>query len=222
MKGIATLTQMEEDLIFNEARDPGDPKQNTNGGMVELGVEHVQARGELMEQLDLPGDDLNLVSIPLQFTSHCLFTARETVRRGRKPGGGLQGRPRKRPREFTSSIMIKPCIKPTSTVKFKECPTQRRFTGFYGNPDVARRKETWNLLRNLAKVSMRPWFCGGDFNEILVQHEKQGTLSRAQWQINAFRACLSDCGLQDLGFEINIFTWSNHKEAPYTVRARFD
>ncbi|KAL0298088.1 UNVERIFIED_CONTAM: hypothetical protein Scaly_3073100 [Sesamum calycinum] len=109
-----------------------------------------------------------------------------------------------------------------ATVKSEECPTGWRFTGFYGNLDVARQKDMWNLLRNLAKVSMRPWFCGGDFNEILGQHEKQGTLLCAQWQKDVFRACLSDCGLQDLGFERNIFIWSNLREAPHTVRARFD
>ncbi|KAL0419234.1 UNVERIFIED_CONTAM: hypothetical protein Sradi_1336900 [Sesamum radiatum] len=107
-----------------------------------------------------------------------------------------------------------------ATVKSKECPIGWRFTGFYGNLDVARRKDMWNLLRNLAKG--RPWFCGDDLIEILGQHEKQGTLLCAQWQTVVFRACLSDCGLQDLGFERNIFIWSNHREAPHTVRARFD
>ncbi|KAL0378893.1 UNVERIFIED_CONTAM: hypothetical protein Sradi_3194800 [Sesamum radiatum] len=77
-----------------------------------------------------------------------------------------------------------------------------RFTGFYGYPEVANRKEGWNLLRRLSKESNRLWVCVGDFNEILAQHEKQGSLPRTLWQIRDFRECLSDCGLQDIGYEV--------------------
>ncbi|KAL0433047.1 UNVERIFIED_CONTAM: hypothetical protein Slati_2639000 [Sesamum latifolium] len=98
----------------------------------------------------------------------------------------------------------------------------RRFTGFYSNPDTVRRKVSWALLQKLARISVRPWLCGGDFNEILSQAEKQGSLPRANWQIEEFRACLRDCRLLDLGFEGNIFTWSNHREFPNTIRARLD
>ncbi|KAL0451735.1 UNVERIFIED_CONTAM: putative mitochondrial protein [Sesamum latifolium] len=65
------------------------------------------------------------------------------------------------------------------------------FTGIYGHPDAGKCKETWDLLRTLAKI-------------------------------DAFRACLRECGLHDLGYEGNIFTWSNHREAPFTVCARLD
>ncbi|KAL0320306.1 UNVERIFIED_CONTAM: putative mitochondrial protein [Sesamum radiatum] len=93
---------------------------------------------------------------------------------------------------------------------------------FYGYPDVARRKEGWNLLRTLSKGSVRPWVCAGDFNEILEQHEKQGALPRPQWQIKDFRDCLDDCGLQDIGFEGAMFTWCNHREEPNLDRVCSD
>ncbi|KAL0444780.1 UNVERIFIED_CONTAM: hypothetical protein Slati_2200700 [Sesamum latifolium] len=64
-------------------------------------------------------------------------------------------------------------------VKSDDCPMPWHFTGVYGNPDIARRKETWDHLRRLAKASERPWLCGGEFNEIFGQHEKQGLLPRA-------------------------------------------
>ncbi|KAL0400084.1 UNVERIFIED_CONTAM: hypothetical protein Sradi_2351700 [Sesamum radiatum] len=62
------------------------------------------------------------------------------------------------------------------TVKSEECPERWRFTSFYGNSAIAKRKHSWNLLRRLARASVRPWLCGGDFNEILGSHEKQGIL----------------------------------------------
>ncbi|KAL0434400.1 UNVERIFIED_CONTAM: hypothetical protein Slati_2774300 [Sesamum latifolium] len=96
------------------------------------------------------------------------------------------------------------------------------FTGIYGNPEVCRRKETWQLLRYLSKNSIRPWLCVGDFNEILHQHEKAGLTSRAQWQITDFRRCLDEVGLQDMGFRGNLFTWCNGKEYPHTIRAWLD
>ncbi|KAL0439100.1 UNVERIFIED_CONTAM: hypothetical protein Slati_2393000 [Sesamum latifolium] len=37
------------------------------------------------------------------------------------------------------------------SIKSDDCPDRWRFTGFYGYPDVARRKEGWNLLRTLSK-----------------------------------------------------------------------
>ncbi|KAL0303027.1 UNVERIFIED_CONTAM: hypothetical protein Sradi_6170800 [Sesamum radiatum] len=97
-----------------------------------------------------------------------------------------------------------------------------RFTGFYGHPDAGQRKESWDLLRKLSKKSIRPWLCAGDFNEILSQNEKFGQLARPQWQIDAFRRCLEDCQLTDMGAEGEMFTWSNRRELPQTVRARLD
>ncbi|KAL0402013.1 UNVERIFIED_CONTAM: hypothetical protein Slati_4231200 [Sesamum latifolium] len=78
------------------------------------------------------------------------------------------------------------------------------------------------MLRRLAQVSVRPWLVVGDFNEILSQQEKQGILQRVQWKINGFRDYFHECDLHDIGFEGNIFTWSNHREAPHTVRVHLD
>ncbi|KAL0431154.1 UNVERIFIED_CONTAM: hypothetical protein Sradi_0741400 [Sesamum radiatum] len=62
-----------------------------------------------------------------------------------------------------------------------------RFTKFYGHPEVAKSKESWNLLRKLSKQSVRPWLCTGDFNEIISKEEKQGQLVHPEWQVEAFR-----------------------------------
>lgn len=49
-----------------------------------------------------------------------------------------------------------------------------RFTGFYGFPERARRKDSWQLLRNLSERSNLPWVVMGDFNDILRAEEKRG------------------------------------------------
>ncbi|KAL0283654.1 UNVERIFIED_CONTAM: hypothetical protein Sradi_7222300 [Sesamum radiatum] len=109
-----------------------------------------------------------------------------------------------------------------ATVKSVDCKDRWRFTGFYGYPEVHNRKLSWGLLRQLARQSTRPWICTRDFNEILEQHEKQGNIPRAQWQMQDFRESLIDCDLYDLGFQGHMFTWCNKCKAPYTVRARLD
>ncbi|KAL0417103.1 UNVERIFIED_CONTAM: hypothetical protein Slati_3542200, partial [Sesamum latifolium] len=109
-----------------------------------------------------------------------------------------------------------------ATVREDERSAWCQFTGFYGHPDAAQCRSTWSLLRILSKQSQRPWLCMGDLNEILSQHEKQGVNLRAHWQISAFRECLSDCNLQDLGCSGSSYTWCNHRESPHTVRERLD
>ena len=47
-------------------------------------------------------------------------------------------------------------------------------TGFYGNPNLASREDSWSLLRELSCHFSLPWVCIGDFNEIIRVEEKQG------------------------------------------------
>ena len=50
-----------------------------------------------------------------------------------------------------------------------------RFTGFYCNSQVDKRKFSWQLLLKLYSIhelSHLPWLVGGDFNEILLDFEK--------------------------------------------------
>lgn len=60
-----------------------------------------------------------------------------------------------------------------------------KFTGIYGNPEVTKRKESWALLRHLSHFQPTPWFCVGDFNEILVSAKKQGAALCPRSQMDA-------------------------------------
>ncbi|XP_027086694.1 uncharacterized protein [Coffea arabica] len=98
-----------------------------------------------------------------------------------------------------------------------------RLTGFYGHPEAAKRKLSWDLLRTLSGQSTLPWVCMGDFNEVLNQcefHSRTGL--RQNWQIMNFRKVLSDCHLYDLGCKGFQFTWCHGQHTPNTIRARLN
>ncbi|KAL5555260.1 hypothetical protein UlMin_037496 [Ulmus minor] len=96
-----------------------------------------------------------------------------------------------------------------------------RFTDLYGNPDTSLRTQFWTLLKRLGDASSMPWLCGGDLNEILFGHEKQGGAARAQYLMNAFREATNYCGLANLGFRGPKFTWNRGKNA-CLVQERLD
>lgn len=97
-----------------------------------------------------------------------------------------------------------------------------RFTGFYGNPQTELRYLSWALLKNLCGNTSTPWLVGGDFNGILFQHEKQGGRDKSEAELNDFRASLDDCGLMDVGFTGDIFTWTNERPGEENVKERLD
>jgi hypothetical protein len=98
-----------------------------------------------------------------------------------------------------------------------------RFTGIYGEPTTEKRDKTWKLLRILNQLLSLPWLCAGDFNEILYSHEKKGGQARASSQMEKFRMALSDCGLHDLGYMGDKYTWRNHNhDANKYVKERLD
>jgi hypothetical protein len=70
---------------------------------------------------------------------------------------------------------------------------------------------------------VKPWLLAGDFNEILFAHEKEGGKQRHQRCMDKFRQVLEDCGVEDLGFGGDRFTWrnNNHSVEGY-IRERLD
>ena len=72
-----------------------------------------------------------------------------------------------------------------------------RLTGFYGEPETARRIEAWEKLRYLNSISDIPWLCFRDFNEIIRQDEKVGGALRPHNQMQLFRKVLDECGFMD-------------------------
>jgi exonuclease III len=86
-----------------------------------------------------------------------------------------------------------------------------KLTCFYGDPDSAKRKESWALLKHLKTFSPEAWLCVGDFNEITHQDEKTGEARRREGLMTDFRSALEECNLGDLGFIGPKFTWTNKR-----------
>jgi hypothetical protein len=82
-----------------------------------------------------------------------------------------------------------------------------RLTGIYGEPRLQDKYKTWDKLRDLHNQYDLPWVVIGNFNEICFSHEKDGGNARPPRFMQAFREALDDCGLEDLGFTGDPFTW---------------
>ena len=89
---------------------------------------------------------------------------------------------------------------------------QWRFIGIYGFAEAARKPETWSLIKSLHLTASLPWLCVGDFNEILWSHEKLGLGPRQEGCMKAFCNALDECGLKDLGYLGDKFTWKGKRQ----------
>lgn len=84
--------------------------------------------------------------------------------------------------------------------------------GFYGIPYTGQREESWRLLNELKPKDDKAWLYVCDFTEIFHQNEKEGAAVRPYHQMESFREAFDGCGLSDLGFQGNKYTWSNNQE----------
>lgn len=73
-----------------------------------------------------------------------------------------------------------------------------RLTGIYGEPNRARRRSTWNLIRNLARDNNLPWCILGDMKNILSQSDKKGGRLYPEWLVKCFQDVVEECGLTDM------------------------
>lgn len=97
-----------------------------------------------------------------------------------------------------------------------------RFTGFYGNPDQGKRKESWKLLERLHESINLPWIIGGDFNEIMFNKEKKGGPPKPYSLLNDFCDAIRNCELIDIGFSCDRYTWSRNRQVKDSIKERLD
>ena len=93
---------------------------------------------------------------------------------------------------------------------------------FYGNPEIYRRNESWDLLWQLHGRNSLPWLCARDFNEIVKQSEKSGRCLRPRNHMQLFREVFDECELMDLGIKGLPFTWSKHYKDGVSIWERLD
>ncbi|XP_074327496.1 uncharacterized protein LOC141665410 [Apium graveolens] len=93
---------------------------------------------------------------------------------------------------------------------------------FYGFPDRARRKESWNLIRALSRLSPLPWCIIGDFNDLLYNSDKQGVHPHPNALMEGFRKAVDDSELCELDLLGGLFTWEKSRGKDDWVRERLD
>lgn len=86
-----------------------------------------------------------------------------------------------------------------------------RYTGYYGYPKRGRREESWNMIRSLSVASTRPWCIIGDFNDLMHIDEKQGGQRHPRLLLDGFSEVVMECGLLDLGFTGDKYTWERSR-----------
>lgn len=109
-----------------------------------------------------------------------------------------------------------------AVVKMETINQSWKFSGFYGHPEVGKRKEAWNLLCHLRSFTPTAWLCVGDFNETVNDSEKYGEFRKPMRQMVDFQDTLETCRLHDLGYSGAKFTWSNGREGNHFIQERLD
>ncbi|XP_074301071.1 uncharacterized protein LOC141632422 [Silene latifolia] len=97
-----------------------------------------------------------------------------------------------------------------------------RLTRLYGWAQNEDKWRTWQLMRELKSLLFLPWVVIGDFNQILFEHEKRGGAPRDQRSMDEFREAMDECGLMDIGFSEEPFTWWNIRGGSEAVFERLD
>ncbi|CAL1354531.1 unnamed protein product [Linum trigynum] len=97
-----------------------------------------------------------------------------------------------------------------------------RFSGVYGWPETQDKYKTWEVIDRLTEQWTGAWLCGGDFNQVLSPTEKDVGRAVVDHEMNDFQSCLTDAGLQDLGFNGHQFTWENRRVGGRFIEERLD
>ncbi|CAH9109059.1 unnamed protein product [Cuscuta epithymum] len=108
------------------------------------------------------------------------------------------------------------------SIRIHEGDDYWRLTGFYGIPDRGRRKESWEMLKDLAHRSDLPWMVIGDFNDIMFASEKRGGLPQPLWQMRGFREAIWASGLRDFPFDGYQWTWERGRGSSNLVEEKLD
>ncbi|XP_019223726.1 PREDICTED: uncharacterized protein LOC109205468 [Nicotiana attenuata] len=67
-----------------------------------------------------------------------------------------------------------------------------------------------------------PWSILGDFNIIMAPEEKKGGTPHVLSKSADFISCMDDCGMTDLGYTGNPFTWCNGSRGRRRISTRLD
>lgn len=94
--------------------------------------------------------------------------------------------------------------------------------GFYGFPECRRKRDSWDLLHNLAKDNSLLWCMIGHFSDMLTIEDKYRGQKQPQWLISGFREVVKDCKLVDLPLEGYQYTWIQKRGTMDVTKERLE
>lgn len=78
---------------------------------------------------------------------------------------------------------------------------------FYGFPERARRKESWDMIRSLSKMSTIQWYIMIDFNNLLYNADKRGVHPHPLSLMEGFGKAVECSFLTETDLSGGLFTW---------------
>lgn len=96
-----------------------------------------------------------------------------------------------------------------------------RLIDVYGEPDRAKRRETWTLIRNLSALYESPCIIG-DINNVVNQNDKKGDWPYPNRLIQGFREVLNDCDLRYMDLTWYQYGWERGEGTSSWVEIRLD
>ncbi|KAH0734895.1 hypothetical protein KY285_010602 [Solanum tuberosum] len=111
----------------------------------------------------------------------------------------------------------------TCDISHNQLNNQFTITFVYAKCKDHLRRPLWDRMMHYAtNRTNSPWFSIGDFNVIRAIKEKLGGLPYNMRKSLEFIVVIEVCGLMDLGFNGQKFTWSNNRGINYRVWKRLD
>nr|XP_023873887.1 uncharacterized protein LOC111986485 [Quercus suber] len=96
------------------------------------------------------------------------------------------------------------------------------FSAIYASPRSEERCILWENLTKVAELHKLPWVMAGDFNEPLIDEDKFGGRGVSINRSLAFKECLDQCSMVDMGFSGPRYTWTNKRELSNLILERID
>ncbi|KAK4733763.1 hypothetical protein R3W88_008024 [Solanum pinnatisectum] len=110
----------------------------------------------------------------------------------------------------------------TCSIRHAEIQEQFFITFVYAKCKEYLRRPLWDRLLHQASGNNKPWCSVGDYNVITSIEEKLGGVPYNMKKSLEFIAVIEACGLIDLGFSGQKFTWTNQRGIQHRIWKRSD
>ncbi|XP_058732883.1 uncharacterized protein LOC131604464 [Vicia villosa] len=107
-------------------------------------------------------------------------------------------------------------------IKRANLGVQQRLSCYYGFPERSRRRQAWDMIRDLRNMSSILWGIIGDFNDLLSQNDKQDLHPHPEWLCAGFQQIVGDCNLTNIPLEGHPFTWVKSRGTAHMIEERHD